>query len=82
MFELDDEKLQKETSEEVTIPCGLQRSDSTKTDDIIGLKPEPLECVFEIKLYRFKDYRLGHQLYNPPVSDDNPAPLIDNTLIN
>ena len=78
MFELDEEKLQKETSEEVTIQCGPQLSaDSLKTDN---LKLEPLECVFEVKLYRFKDYGIGHKLYSPP--DIVPFPEIDNAFIN
>ena len=78
MFELDEEKLQKETSEELTIQCGSQRSiDSLKNDH---LKPQPLECVFEMKLYRFKDYGIGHKLYSPP--DIVPFPEIDNAFIN
>ena len=81
MFKLDDEKLQRETSEKVTVSCGPRQSDSQKTD--IGLNPEPLECVFEIKLYRFRNYGIGHPLYSPPETEDNPPPQIDdNTLMN
>ena len=30
----------------------------------------PLTCVFELKLYRFKDYGIGHELYSPEVSNE------------
>ena len=31
----------------------------------------PMTCVFELKLYRFKHYGIGHRLYSPPSLDDD-----------
>ena len=72
LFELDEEKIDKATSGEVTIECGLANPvESTK------VKPAPLECVFEVKLYQFKDYGIGHCLYSPPLDYDNVFPEYD-----
>ena len=64
MFELDEEKIEKATSEEVTIQCDL-----ANPAGFTQVKPAPLECVFEVKLHRFRDYGLGHELYSPPLGD-------------
>ena len=77
MFELDEEKIEKATSGEVTIQSGsADPAESTK------VKPAPLECVFEVKLYRFRDYGLGHELYSPPLDYDDVFPEYDNAYDN
>ena len=42
----------------------------------------PLECVFEVKLYRFKDYGIRHQLYRHPSLEDDVFLQVDNELLN
>ena len=31
----------------------------------------PLACSFEVKLYRFRDYDVNHELYSLPTCDDD-----------
>ena len=43
------------------------------------VKCGPLNCLFEVKLYRFRDYHIHHVLYSPPTSDDNVFEDYDNS---
>ena len=45
----------------------------------------PLRCVFEVKLYRFRDYGFQHQLYRPPpatMNSNGGFPEVDNAYCN
>ena len=48
----------------------LQRL-SGVTSWVIPVQHGLLACLFEVKLYRFRDYSIGHDLYSPLTSDDN-----------
>ena len=78
MFTFDEEKIEKTTSGAVTMQCGS--TDSEESTNLVD--PVPLECVFEVKLYRFKDYALGHELYSPPMDYDDVFPEYDNAYDN
>ena len=60
MFTLEMDKVERE----------LQRL-SGVTSWAIPVQCGPLNCSFELKLYRFRDYSIGHELYSPPTTEDD-----------
>ena len=53
------------------------------SEEVPSIQCGPLRCVFEVRLYRFKDYGIRHQLYRHPSSlEDNVFPEVDNAFVN
>ena len=53
------------------------------SEEVLLIQCGPLRCVFEVKLYHFKDYGIRHQLYRHPSSlEDNVFSEPDNAFDN